>query len=374
MKIIILDYYYPKFLQKYHADHPLTSNSCFEEQRHALMQERFGTFDSYSYYFKQLGHEAQEFVVNDERTQLQWAKENGLKITAFPQLMSNAGNYLLGLDWRFEIVREQIRSIEPDVVLVQEQNLFTDNMIGELKKYARLMACQMASPLLQRRNYQTMDLVVSSFPHFIPLFRSRNMNAEYLPLAFDRRVLNQTAKIEKTFDVTFIGGVSKEHRSRVELLEKVCQQYPLAWFGYGIETLPKNSALRKAWRGEVWGNEMYEVLAASKMTVNSHIDVAEEYANNARLFEATGVGACLVTDWKQNLSDFFVQGQEALAYRTVEELLEKMSHYLYHAVEREQIAIQGQQKTLTHHSYEIMISRLTQIFEKYLTAVGGIKK
>jgi hypothetical protein len=42
---------------------------------------------------------------------------------------------------------------------------------------------------------------------------------------------------------------------------------------------------------------MYRVLECSKIVINHHGDVAP-WANNLRLFEATGTGALLLTDWK----------------------------------------------------------------------------
>lgn len=366
MKIVILDYYYPKFLQMHYAKNPRQMERSFEEERQALMKERFGTFDSYSHHLKQLGHEAEEFVTNDERTQLKWAKENGVKVGAWPTVIANGANYLFGFDWRFEIVREQLKRIRPDVTYIQEQNLFTDKMISELKEFTHLIACQIASPLMSRRNYRTMDLVVTSFPHFVPLFRDRGIHAEYLQLGFDRRIFTEIGNIPKQFDITFVGGVSKAHKSRWKLLEKVCKKFPLAWFGYGAESLPAHSELKRAWKGEMWGLEMYRTLAASKATINYHIDVAGDYANNARLFEATGMGACLVTDWKQNLSDFFELDREVLAYRSADELLEKIDYCLRRPQECERIARQGAKKTFNRHAYEITMAKLGSIFDQYL--------
>ncbi len=52
---------------------------------------------------------------------------------------------------------------------------------------------------------------------------------------------------------------------------------------------------------------MYQVLRRSRITLNSHIDLAGREAGNMRLFEATGVGAFLLTDFKDNLHTLFRQ-------------------------------------------------------------------
>jgi len=61
---------------------------------------------------------------------------------------------------------------------------------------------------------------------------------------------------------------------------------------------------------------MYNVLKNSKITLNNHIGIAGCFAGNMRLFEATGVGTLLITDWKTNLKEMFKPEQvEALIER-----------------------------------------------------------
>ena len=110
---------------------------------------------------------------------------------------------------------------------------------------------------------------------------------------------------------------------------------------------------------------MYKVLYNSKITVNCHGDLAV-YAANMRLFEATGVGTLLVTDWKENLHEMFEPGKEVVAYRTPEECAELIRYYLEHDDEREAIACAGQQRTLREHTYYQRMEELVDIVRKYL--------
>jgi spore maturation protein CgeB len=111
---------------------------------------------------------------------------------------------------------------------------------------------------------------------------------------------------------------------------------------------------------------MFRILAASKIVVNYHGDVAQSYANNMRLFEATGTGALLVTDWKTNLHEMFVLDKEVIAYRTSEECAEMIQYYLEHEDEREVIARAGQVRTLRDHTYNQRMQELVDIVERYL--------
>jgi hypothetical protein len=48
---------------------------------------------------------------------------------------------------------------------------------------------------------------------------------------------------------------------------------------------------------------MYQALRRLLITLNSHINMVGREAGNARLFEATGVGTFLLTDFKDNLQN-----------------------------------------------------------------------
>lgn len=119
--------------------------------------------------------------------------------------------------------------------------------------------------------------------------------------------------------------------------------------------------------GTAWGIEMYQILQASKVTLNHHIGIAESYANNMRLYEATGVGTLLITDWKVNLHEVFEPGREVVAYRSPEECAEMIEYYLDHDGEREAIARSGQQRTLREHTYYHRAGELVGIVERYLS-------
>ena len=107
------------------------------------------------------------------------------------------------------------------------------------------------------------------------------------------------------------------------------------------------------------------MLRDSFLTLNHHGDVPA-YANNMRLFEATGVGTLLITDWKANLHEIFEPGKEVVAYCSAEECSEMIRYYLEHDKEREDIARAGQQRTLRDHTYYKRMQQLVNIVQKYL--------
>ncbi len=98
-----------------------------------------------------------------------------------------------------------------------------------------------------------------------------------------------------------------------------------------------------------------------------HIDIAQNSAANVRLYEATGMGTLLLTDWKSNLPELFEVGREVVAYHSVEECAEQISYYLEYEKERAAIAAAGQRRTLTEHTIDRRMQELVGILERYFS-------
>ena len=114
---------------------------------------------------------------------------------------------------------------------------------------------------------------------------------------------------------------------------------------------------------------MFRVLGESRITINNHISIAENYANNMRLFEATGMGCLLITDRKSNIGDMFEPGEEIVCYDSPEECLELITYYREHESERTRIAAAGQRRTLSEHSYHSRTAELARLFTEHLNQI-----
>jgi spore maturation protein CgeB len=132
-----------------------------------------------------------------------------------------------------------------------------------------------------------------------------------------------------------------------------------------VSQIPPSAFIRRSYVGPAWGREMFQVLRNSLLTLNHHGDL-RPFANNMRLFEATGVGTLLITDWKENLHEMFEPGKEVIAYRTSEECAELVRYYLEHEDEGTEIARAGQQRTLREHTYYQRVQELVDIVEGHL--------
>jgi spore maturation protein CgeB len=378
VRILVLDTYYPAFLAaRYHRRAELASRS-YDEQLASLMECCFGTSDAYSSHLRELGHEAVEIVANCGPLQARWAREHGYGRMAL-QRLGGALPGPAGLLARRTVLRrialDQIETFDPQVVYLQDLWFFKGQDLDGLKRSGRLVAGQIASPLPAEQMLRRFDLLVTSFPHFVERFREQGLDSEYLKIAFYEKVLARLRgkgvqpdpAAPRDRSVAFVGGLDpRVHGAGTRLLERIAPAVDLEVWGYGAGELPQESAVARRYRGEAWGIEMYEVLARSRIALNRHIELSGGYANNMRLFEATGVGALLVTDAKRNLADLFEPGREVVAYEDEDDLVEKLRHFAEHDDERRSIAAAGQARTLREHTYRNRMTELAAMLEARL--------
>jgi spore maturation protein CgeB len=116
----------------------------------------------------------------------------------------------------------------------------------------------------------------------------------------------------------------------------------------------------------VFGNKMLQCLANSRVVLNVHADSSPWYASNMRLFETTGVGTLLLTEWRKNISELFEPNQEVVTFSTVEECIEKARWFLDHPAECAHVAHEGQKRTLRDHTFDIRAEQFCAIMNKHL--------
>lgn len=394
MKIVIINTDYPEFLRWFYAQRTGLEHQPYGEQLSQRYESFYGVSDFYSRNLRALGHEVYDIYSNNEYLQKAWALEHGVRCDP-PEMMRQPAativrrvknavaktpvSYLKRClspvlerlrkapSWPYDILKSQIKHHRPDVLLNQAVDGLSGEFIKELKPYVRLMVGQHAATQLpEDEDLSGYDVMISSFPSTLDYFRRRGIKSYLSRLGFEPSVLPHLTGAGPRHDVTFIGNFFAVHSSREAWMEELCRDFPqLKIWAPTLRQLPAGSLLHRHYAGPAWGAEMYQILHASKVTLNHHGNVAP-YANNMRLFEATGVGAFLLTDWKANLSEMFDVGKELVAYRTVEECAELIRYYLEHDKEREAIARAGQARTLRDHTYAHRMQEFMEIIEQHV--------
>jgi spore maturation protein CgeB len=397
--------YYKNFLNHYYRQNPNVVQLSYQQQHDHLMKEAFGWSNFFQIHLNKLGNEAFEIVANAEPLQLSWAKEH--------HITSRGEGLLL----------EQLKFYKPEIIFFQDSLSFDYSFIKDLKQNipsVRMLIGWCCSPYTKQQfgNYKVFDFVFACSPGFVNALKNIGVRAYRLNHAFESSLLPAIKKDNAypETDFIFIGsfiGSKAFHNERIKLIEELlASQVKLSLYtnlpkdnmfnvygqqlGYsaskllksvGLETLAmKIPLINKAARltemparinlseefkkasvlAPLYGLEMFKAISKSKIGFNSHGGVAGDYAANIRLFEVTGVGSCLLTDDKKNISDFFEPDKEIVTYKSPDACKEKINWLLSHPNEMKEIAIAGQKKTLKEHTFERRAESLNEIIKAEL--------
>ncbi len=369
MRVMVIDYHYPAFVETAYRDSAMATLE-YEEQKAQLAEHAFGETEFEVRALRELGHEAWDALVNVRPLQESWAEEHGVRLSAPHWGIRRRRGWLpwpINSDarWVAEALVAQVRDIRPDVVHVQCMEFVSASTLREVRSNTRLISGQIAAPIPRSTPLKSYDFLVSSLPSYVRRFRAAGADAEWLPLAFEPTLATRFASSERTIPVSFVGSLSTSHKSRIELLETVARRTPVSvWTAPGV--IGPTSPLADHLHEPVWGRGMYKVLGTSRLTINSHIDIAAGFANNLRLYEATGMGAMLLTDRGSNLSDLFDAEREVATYSDPAECAEKIEYYVAHPGEAARVAAAGQARTLRDHTWLNRMERLVEMIGRRL--------
>jgi hypothetical protein len=379
MRILVLNADYPRFLAWFYRRRPGLENAAYETQMAARNASLFGVADFYSRNFAALGHRAAEIHVNNPWLQSAWAREHGLAFDA-PEPPGGAGRRELprwlqravkplkpmlrplarrvGLSPKLDakaktILLAQIEEFRPDVIINQDVFHVDTGLMRRIKTIGNpILIGQVGIEPSLGEHWSVYDLMISQLPTTVRSFRALGVRAELNHLAFEPAILDALPEAPALdIDVSFVGTVSVDHQQRIALLEAVAARYDLKLWGNRPQALPAVSPLHRCFQGEVWGADMYQVLRRSRITLNSHIDLAGREAGNMRLFEATGVGAFLLTDFKDNLDTLFAADREVAVWRSIEDCLNVIGRMIGDDDGRAAIARAGHARTVARHTY-----------------------
>ncbi|TAN57607.1 MAG: glycosyltransferase family 1 protein, partial [Rhodospirillales bacterium] len=286
MRVLILNTDYPAFLDRHYGRNAHLCQASYADQMTARNKSLFGSADFYSRGLAAHGNQAIEIHANNAYLQSAWGREYKLLPVNFlpPPPPTPVADYLrlvgrrLGLPlrkrhriepWMQDILKAQIASFRPDVILNQDMYQFTGDFLKNAGSNGMLIVGQIAAALPQHGNYSSYDLIVSSLPNLVAHFRALGIKAERNDLAFDPSVLASLEAPKVRSGAVFIGNFSKDHGRRIALIETLCLQTDkVEVWGGGLAALDRNSPIRARHKGEVYGVEMYRVLASAEIAIN----------------------------------------------------------------------------------------------------------
>ncbi len=139
---------------------------------------------------------------------------------------------------------------------------------------------------------------------------------------------------------------------RVTILNKLAEKYAVTLYS---DDLPKDmlhGVKVKPWV-DYWA-EMPKVFHLSKINLNITSRSIESGVPQ-RVWDIMAVGGFCLTNYQEELEDYFVIGKDLEVYHDLDELQEKVGYYLKHDNQRIRIAMNGYQKVRKGHDYDVRL-------------------
>jgi spore maturation protein CgeB len=409
MRFLKVTTFYPQYLRRFYQRRPWLRFAPYARHAHELFWDSFGWGDAFKGVLAPLGYEADELVINAEPLQRAWVRETG-------------GSFPAGDDWILEVAFRQVFKFDPEILFLDDTHTFPAAWIGRVRDGCpklRLVIGWCGAPVYEDEDLPAYDLLFSCVPELVTELRAKGATTHHLHHAFDPRILARIAATRPpTHDLTFVGQIvpgSAFHQERQRMLLRLAELYDITIYsptGYrsplsrakdAVRPILKSMAARidqtnlptrvrraiplppadsPRYRAEnesalpeplasrigppVFGLDMYQTLHDSRATFNGHIGTSRRSVSNMRMFEATGAGACLVTDLKDNLAEIFTPDEEVVAYRSLDECVEKVRWLLDNPARASEIARRGQQRTLRDHTFVQRAQKLHEIIQQWL--------
>lgn len=227
------------------------------------------------------------------------------------------------------------------------------------------------------------DLTVRIVPHCdyvftmerqcVDLYRRLGCReVHYLPFGVNPGTFFPRAvNLSRYTDVCFIGTAFSNRLKLFDRIADYLADKKIMISGQWWDRLSNYRKLASQIRLDRWmaPEKMADYYSGAKIVINLHRPTVDHTFNQntghiparspkARTFEIAACGTLQLTDYREDLASFYTPGQEIIVYRSADELIQLIDHYLHHEEERKRISLLALRRTLQNHTYHNRLSQL----------------
>lgn len=196
-------------------------------------------------------------------------------------------------------------------------------------------------------------------PHLVRRLRAMlDLPVYYLPEACNPRWHRPLGSAGTSQHLVIAGNM---YPSRVRLLEQLAAKgIPVRVYGGGVPRWVGDSAVHSMQEQRpIFGEEKARIFRAAAGVLNN-LHPAEVDGVNARLFEAAGSGAAVLTEFRPALPDLFDIGVEVLAFRDITELIDQATRLLSEAGLTAKLGNAASLRAHRDHTYDLRVAAILE--------------
>ena len=368
--MLLMEDYYQSYSDTYNL--LMNNHYSYREITDILFSKQIYYGNSYISAFKDHGYTVEQMLPHSKPIQSKWAEENGLqhfnfsmneKIRWLWKKVRNRHTLQLKLE---EIVTEQIQLYRPKVLWIFSGVGVTSQMLDKWRKYVGKIVLWWSCNIKNNYPYKDFDLILTCIPHLVEYFNNDNLITEFVPHAFNPDILKVVGEgRNKKNKVVFAGALSNGHAKRIHFLDKLSEKIDIDFYGEGVEFLPESSRLRGNYLGEAWGKDLYSIFAKYLITIHLNIGIAGTSFSAKRLFEAGGMGSCVITEHPDVEQNIFEIGNEIITFKDFDDCVNKIKYFLETPKEAIRIGLNAQKRVIKDHNYHIRAGQIINLMRNH---------
>jgi spore maturation protein CgeB len=170
----------------------------------------------------------------------------------------------------------------------------------------------------------------------------------YNPLRHHPVTIDTADQVEYGCDIATAGNV---YSYRVAFFNELGKRDVKIWGNPAPSWMRMGAVASMVQRRYVTHDAKAKAFLCAKIVLNN-LHPAEIWGINARAFEIAGIGGFQLIDWRPGLDQLFKDGEEIVSFRGMEDLRQKLDHYLVEDERRHRIATNGRVRAEREHTYE----------------------
>ncbi len=350
---------YPKYIER--LDRLTKMVSTFSARRNIFLNDGYGAV----HFLKPvLDGDQSAFFTNGDDTKLQraWASEKGMPSKASLE----------------DILLAQIEEHQTEVFYNLDPMSYGNTILKRIPGCVKNTLTWRAAPS-SGGNFLSYDIMLNNFPSILENYRQSGMQTAYFFPGHDPKMDSYSLNEDRPIDVLFVGGYSRHHRKRADILNAVAKlrnefqvkfhldrsrltqlaETPAGWIG-PLTRYRRPKDIRAVSAEPVFGTDLYQAISKAKIVVNAAVDMAGNDRGNIRCWEAMGCGALLITD-QGNYPEGMKADKNIVTYQDGEDAVRKIRTYLSNVENTKRLANSGNALIKNKYSKESQWNRFLEI-------------
>jgi len=154
---------------------------------------------------------------------------------------------------------------------------------------------------------------------------------------------------------------SGQHPGRLRLLERlIAKDIPLRLYGNGFPRWIGETTARGVHTGQYVAREEKARVFRSAAGVLNTMNIGEFTGVNARLFEAAGCGAAVLTEFRETVPELFDVGTEVLTFHDFDELVDHATRLLSEHGLTARLGDAAARRAHRDHTYDLRVAQILE--------------